>query len=366
MNQLTSLIQFVMKNLILIILCTFSTGIISQQSLVSSIPNIQPIIFPITDSLNLYFSFPCIAFEGEYGIEYDGDNIYVTSSISDSIAKYDIDGNLIEKFVIPEVANVRDMVYDGEFCYGGTNDYFFYVMDMTTKTLLIKFDLPVRVHSIAFNEEENTFWINEEGSQVIYEVDLYYGKMDSIMIERADSIYITGLAYSPRYSWPQYLWIFCQDSTRSLLLKYNIETKEQVGYEIDLSSLVTEDALSGGLFLERIGYNYNFIVGGIIQNQLAFAFDLDYANQLVFKEENISLTKFDIYPNPATEVLNISTSFNGNQSIIYRIINQVGTIVREGNMSSNKLVINISDFAKGAYSVQLVGDGYSFTKKFIK
>ncbi|NQU34367.1 MAG: T9SS type A sorting domain-containing protein [Bacteroidetes bacterium] len=344
-----------MKTLILAIACFFSLNLISQKSEVE------------TDSLSLYFSFPCIAFDGEYGIEYDGDDIYVTSSISDSIAKYDIDGTLLEKFVIPEVANVRDMAYDGEFCYGGTNDYFFYVMDMTTKTLLIKFDLPVRVHSIAFNKEENTFWINEEGSHVIYEVDLYYGKRDSIVIESADSIYITGLAYGPRYSWPPYLWIFCQDGTRSLLLKYNIDTKEQVGYEIDLSSLVSGSALSGGLFLERKDYTYSFIIGGIIQDQLIFALDLDYANQLVNTGEKVMITEFDIYPNPATNMISISTSLRENQDANCRIYNQAGQIMYNKKLSSNKMKINLKKFPVGAYFVQLTGiEGFSFTKKFLK
>ena len=238
---------------------------------------------------------------------------------------------------------------------------------MTTKTLLIKFDLPVRVHSIAFNEEENTFWINEEGSQVIYEVDLYYGKRDSIVIERADSIYITGLAHGPRYSWPPDLWIFCQDSSQSLLLKYNIETKQQVGNEIDLSSLVTEDTLSGGLFLERKDNTYSFIIGGIIQDQLIFALDLDYANQLVNNDETSMITEFEIYPNPSTDMISISTTYHGKQDVNCRIFNFKGQIMYNKKLSSDKIDISLTEFPEGAYFVQLTGkEGFSFTKKFLK
>ena len=125
-----------MKKLLLFVLCFGSTGIIAQQSSVEVFPNIEPIPNSSheTDSFNLQFSFPCIAFDGEYGIESDGDEIFVSQWMNDSLAKYDMEGNIVDKFVIPDVGSIRDLAYDGEFCYGGSNDPFLYVIDFQAKT----------------------------------------------------------------------------------------------------------------------------------------------------------------------------------------------------------------------------------------
>lgn len=356
-----------MKNFLLFTICLFSLTLIAQRANVELVLDIQPGPIPNlkTDSLDLLFSFPCIAFEGEFGIEYDDDNIYTSSWTSDSIAKYNVDGNLIEKFVISEVGHIRDMAYDGEFFYGGTNDQYFYVIDMVTRALVLKADIPFRIQSIAFDNSDYVFWVCEEGSALVYQIDDLGTNLGYITVEGFDTINITGLAID-EVGWEgPFLWVFCQDNSRSLLIKYDIYGKSQVGYEIDLSSLVSENSQSGGLyFVEEWNSSY---IGGLIQDQLIFALDLDYANQLVTTDENIMLTKFDIYPNPVADRLSIYTSYNENQNIVCRILNQSGQLMYEKKLSSNLLNINISDFPRGTYFVTLTGsEGYSFTKKFIK
>lgn len=341
-----------MKPLTLILACLLSSNLISQQTNTD------------IDSLNLLFSFPCIAFGGEYGVECDSDKIYTSSCISDSIAKYDMAGNLLEKFVIPEVGNIRDMAYDGEFFYGGTNDTALYVMDFITKNLVVSVNMPFTIQSIAYNDEADVFWVGEEGSPTLYQTDLSGVNLGNVTIDCFDTINITGLAYD-NYNWTPHLWVFCQDSSRSTLLKYDIYDNSQVGYEIDFSSLVSDDALSGGLYSD-ITWDGG-ILGGLFQDQMVFALDLNYANQLVSTQENTLPTDFSIYPNPASDKVIVSVSAKESQHIICRVFNENSQVLYENDLLSNELEIDIRNYPNGTYFVQLIGsEGYSFTKKFIK
>ncbi len=195
-------------------------------------------------------------------------------------------------------------------------------------------------------------------------IDAWGTNLGHITIDQFDSINITGLS-SQHYSWSDpYLWAFCQDSSRTLLIKYDIVAQQQVGYEIDLSSLVSDSAQSGGLYFVK-DFSYSHI-GGLIQDQLVFALDLDYANQLVSSQENI-IPKFNIYPNPAKDRVQIASSYIVNQHIGCRIIDEAGKLFYETKLTSNIHDIDISKFPKGVYFVQLSGsEGYCFTKKLIK
>lgn len=344
-----------MKPQLLLIAFLLSTNLISKQSKI------------IPDSLDLLFSFPCIAFDGEYGVECDEEYIYTTQIYGDSIAKYSLEGELLEKFSIPGVSNVRDMAYDGEFCYGGTNDYFFYVIDMVTKSLIIKWEMPVKIHSIAYDDYEEVFWINEEGSNMVYCMEVTGAMLDSIFIDYPDQINISGIALFDDWYGANYLWVLCQDPIRPLLLKYNLSTKMQVGYEIDLSSLTSgQDLSTGGLYIGPGESWDDYIIGGVIQDHIIFGLDMDYANQLVSTGENTLPTTFEIFPNPTSDKIIINVAYCENQQIICRIFNDIGQPKYENSLSSNIIEVDIKNYPKGTYIVQLIGsEGYSLTKKFV-
>ena len=120
-----------MRTILITILIFTSLNIIAQQAATEVSPEID--IYPENtlgiDTFNLQFSFPCTAFIGEYGVESDGTNIYVSQWRDDSIAKYDIAGNVIETFEISGVGEVRDMAFDGQYYYGSPNDFYFYIME---------------------------------------------------------------------------------------------------------------------------------------------------------------------------------------------------------------------------------------------
>jgi hypothetical protein len=88
-------------------------------------------------------------------------------------------------------------------------------------------------------------------------------------------------------------------------------------------------------------------------------------------DENEAESKFSIFPNPATDILNIEFSTAGKCETGMMIINQQGTI-----LLSSKIIIrsrgewfetlDVSSFTPGVYILRITLDGKMFTKRFIK
>ncbi len=69
-----------------------------------------------------------------------------------------------------------------------------------------------------------------------------------------------------------------------------------------------------------------------------------------------------IYPNPASEIAEIS--INSDEAFLLEIIDLTGKTVYAGNFI-NDIKIDVSDFAKGLYSVKLSGEETTITRKLI-
>jgi hypothetical protein len=79
-----------------------------------------------------------------------------------------------------------------------------------------------------------------------------------------------------------------------------------------------------------------------------------------FEYENIA-----VYPNPATNVVNISSKNNGINSVVMTDVN--GRTVKNVNVASaTEAQINISDLAAGVYMMKITSNEGTTTKKIIK
>ncbi len=80
------------------------------------------------------------------------------------------------------------------------------------------------------------------------------------------------------------------------------------------------------------------------------------------KEANgVVNSKIQIYPNPATEVLNVTKV---SDKAKYEIHNAAGQLVRAGNISNNQ--VRVAELVKGTYIITVRDKGISETLKFIK
>lgn len=81
----------------------------------------------------------------------------------------------------------------------------------------------------------------------------------------------------------------------------------------------------------------------------------------------LSSTNLSVYPNPATDVLNISisnNSFKNSEIVVYNIS---GAEVLKTNMSNNNAKLNIETLCNGVYFIKVTNqNGFNKTVKFVK
>ena len=91
-----------------------------------------------------------------------------------------------------------------------------------------------------------------------------------------------------------------------------------------------------------------------------------YSNQTVGLKPEIADIYFNIYPNPATDYVNVELLSGGNIKRI-EIINILGEIIEKLNYNSCiKPVLNIKELPCGYYIIKTYSESEVFTKKFIK
>ena len=74
--------------------------------------------------------------------------------------------------------------------------------------------------------------------------------------------------------------------------------------------------------------------------------------------------KFSIYPNPASNILNIE--FNGEFSGDIQLFDMTGRLLKTTENLSEITSIDVSDLASGVYFIHFVSESGCFTKKFVK
>ena len=81
--------------------------------------------------------------------------------------------------------------------------------------------------------------------------------------------------------------------------------------------------------------------------------------------EEMVVTEIDIYPNPASDVLNITSSENISR---IEIISSTGRIIVQQDVNSDYATFNVSDLSNGMYFVRIFGSEQNsvFVRKFIK
>jgi hypothetical protein len=72
-----------------------------------------------------------------------------------------------------------------------------------------------------------------------------------------------------------------------------------------------------------------------------------------------------VYPNPATDLLNLAlTHVDGTVNI--RLFNSIGGIVRMMTTTSASVQVPVSDLAKGVYIIEITGTNFRNAVEFLK
>ena len=194
------------------------------------------------------------------GAECDGEYFYITRWNSSPIYKYELDGTYVGSLSIPGASSLRDLAYDGEYFYGGNAGYTIYEMDFESQTLISSISSPAPVRAIAYDWDEDGFWVNNWESTLTL-VSRTGATLNTI--SNPPSIY--GMAYDQYSSGGPYLWVFSGTSGSSCQIEQmDIATGTLTGESHSVSGDLGA-GIAGGLWLEPIPEFGTISIGGCIQ-----------------------------------------------------------------------------------------------------
>lgn len=202
--------------------------------------------------------------------------------------------------------------------------------------------------------------------------------INSLCIDNDNNIYIAGDYYGTVDFDPslQTYELSSFDNWDLFVAKYdpdgNFEWASSAGgYLNDYSqhislSLDQEEVLVCGKFQSSINFNpegpnYELISEGGFDAFLAMYGAFSGAS---VHEGNNEVIDVFVYPNPAKETIQISSSTFG-PDIQYRILNNIGLLIKEGQLVNEITNIDMSEFASGLYYLWVINEGQSIVRKVI-
>ncbi len=229
---------------------------------------------------DLQFNYPATggAASGEAGAECDGTYFYTTNWSSDDFYRYALDGTFLATFTISGVGSIRDLAYDGTYFYGAAANTDLFQMDFTAgaENLVSTITAAVATRGVAYNNTEDGFWANNWST----DFTLYSrtgASLSAFPVGVFGSYY--GLAYDNFSPNGPFLWGFSQDGSGGMLVQYDIATGTETGLIHDVvSELGIAGDLAGGLFTQNGISDSCATIGGTIQNQCIFGYDLTLSN----------------------------------------------------------------------------------------
>lgn len=159
-----------------------------------------------------------------------------------------------------------------------------------------------------------------------------------------------------------------RQNENDVLLKWTTATEtNNKGFEIEQSTnLQNFEKIN---FVDGVGNsttikNYELIVNNPNDSyyrlkQIDFNGSFSYSNIIFIKGSENSI---NVYPNPTTEKINITTS---KANFNYKLTALQGNNLLEGNSISNTIIIDVSKLPKGLYLLNIIQNGKNVIKKII-
>jgi hypothetical protein len=347
---------------------------------------------------------------GNAGVEFDGQYFYSTRWASNLLHQYDKEGNLVKEFSVPGVSGLRDLAFDGQYLYGGAAGSTIYCFDPINEVLIDAISTSGAYRAIAYDPELDGFWGNNWSGDILCCDRTTGAVLDIIPDVGLGGIY--GLAYENIGG--RHLWAFDQGTgagTPQILYQIDIASGSLTGVSHDVFSDLP-GGIAGGAYITSAHTPGIVVIGGLMQgdpgNDYIFGYELAaydvwitlgaYSGTLapgafvevpVFlnpegqyqvgevKEAEIVVTEelgcyeemvdvtmtiivgdeelftdgiINVYPNPATNMVNLKVTDDVKE---IRVINYVGQVMDAMNVVDTKLIqLNTSSYATGTYLIE--------------
>jgi hypothetical protein len=347
---------------------------------------------------------------GNAGAEFDGEYFYTTRWASNLMHQYDKEGNLMKEFSVAGVANLRDLAFDGMYLYGGAAGADIYCFDPINEVLIDVISTSWQYRAIAYDPELDGFWGNNWSGDIVCSDRATGATIDVIPDVGLAGIY--GLAYDNIGG--RHLWAFDQGGgagTAQIIYQIDIATGSLTGVSHDVYSDLPS-GIAGGLFVTSSYMPGVVVIGGLVQgdpgNDYLFGYELatfdmwitlgatsgslapgtfvevpvfiapegmyppdtELNAQILATEDlgcqtdmvDVTVTiivgvddlakdgLISVYPNPATNYVNLSISDDVKE---IRVLNYVGQVMTEMNTVDTKLIqLNTTTYANGTYLIE--------------
>lgn len=140
----------------------------------------------------------------QHGVVYDGEYIYTSawgksSTVLSMFYKYDMEGNLLDEFDVPEITNsdnyMRDMTFDGTYVYGcDAHSGTIWCYDLSNKALVSANCINTSLEELGtctYDPSYDAFWVGERAAGASPNLLL-----DLKLVNRSGNVIKTATAYS--------------------------------------------------------------------------------------------------------------------------------------------------------------------------
>lgn len=159
----------------------------------------------------------------QLGVATDGEFIYTSvytpsASAPSMFYKYDMLGNFVESFDIPNCGYIRDLTYDGQYFYGGAVTHTLYCIDLANKVLVDS--IVTNVNSIrhcTYDPTTDGFWVGEASLKLI-------NRSGVVQFTAPQPTSCNGSAFYTDENGINHVFLFCCPDMTALVYDYNIAT----------------------------------------------------------------------------------------------------------------------------------------------
>jgi len=159
--------------------------------------------------------------------------------------------------------------------------------------------------------------------------------------------------------------------------------RAMLGGTFGLAGIIPDNAATGTTFsktftytiptdvkaknIKLVGLAQQFTAGDLTQRQVYNSVSAKYSATANVSEVGNSIADLKVYPNPATNVLNISANLNNTQDTRITMTNSIGQVVYNNTITKNGTSVNesidLNSMSNGLYLVTVTNNGQTVTQK---
>ncbi len=223
------------------------------------------------------------------GIAVDTAHFWVTVWSANKVFKYTHAGLLVDSvsiagstFPTSGTSYLRDITWDGTYFYGGNATASIYIMDFNTGTCTGTITCPsgTVVRYITYDPTADSgqggFWVGNwsDGAKLISRTGT---QLDVIPNTVFTGLSCYGAAFdTTTANGGPFLWVFSQTNNGNDLVQISLSTKQKTGlvYDITKDVSVPSGSIAGGAFIQHNIITNTTTLGGLVQGQKIFGYNL--------------------------------------------------------------------------------------------